>query len=61
MTCLMTAMIARFRFYLGVHYPTDVLAGYLAAPLWVGTVTLSYLLWRVVRGPKRRAGEEEEE
>ena len=26
------------RIYLGVHYPSDVLAGYLAATVWVGTV-----------------------
>ncbi len=26
------------RIYLGVHYPSDVLAGYLAATVWVGTI-----------------------
>jgi undecaprenyl-diphosphatase len=26
------------RIYLGVHYPTDVIAGYLAAALWVSTM-----------------------
>lgn len=52
-------LIGYSRLYLGVHYPTDVLAGYLAAPLWVGTVALAYLLWRIVRGPKSRHGEEE--
>ena len=26
------------RIYLGVHYPSDVLAGYLAATVWVGAV-----------------------
>jgi undecaprenyl-diphosphatase len=51
-------LIGYSRMYLGVHYPTDILAGYLAAPLWVGTVTLAYLLWRIVRGPKSRYGEE---
>jgi undecaprenyl-diphosphatase len=51
-------LIGYSRMYLGVHYPTDILAGYLAAPLWVGTVTLAYLLWRIVRGPRSRHGEE---
>ena len=46
------------RLYLGVHYPTDILAGYLATPLWVGTVSMAYLLWRLVRGPRRRDAEE---
>lgn len=55
---LLVLLIGYSRLYLGVHYPTDVLAGYLAAPLWVGTVALAYLLWRVVRGPKNRGGEE---
>jgi undecaprenyl-diphosphatase len=26
------------RIYLGVHYPSDVVAGYLAATVWVGTI-----------------------
>jgi membrane-associated phospholipid phosphatase len=26
------------RIYLGVHYPSDVVAGYTAAIVWVGTV-----------------------
>ena len=26
------------RIYLGVHYPSDVIAGYLAAAVWVSTV-----------------------
>ena len=55
---LLVLLIGYSRMYLGVHYPTDILAGYLAAPLWVGTVTLAYLLWRIVRGPKSRHGEE---
>jgi undecaprenyl-diphosphatase len=28
------------RIYLGVHYPSDVLAGYLAATVWVGAVII---------------------
>ena len=55
---LLVLLIGYSRLYLGVHYPTDILAGYLAAPLWVGTISLAYLLWRLVRGPKNRNGEE---
>lgn len=35
---LMVAAIGLSRIYLGVHYPSDVIAGYLAAAVWVGTL-----------------------
>lgn len=34
----MAAGIGLSRIYLGVHYPTDVLAGYAAATVWVGAI-----------------------
>ncbi|HTB97596.1 MAG TPA: phosphatase PAP2 family protein [Terracidiphilus sp.] len=34
------------RIYLGVHYPTDVLAGYLGATVWVLGVGIAYQSWR---------------
>ena len=42
------------RLYLGVHYPSDVVAGYLAATLWVGTVGTALILWRSLKDPRRR-------
>ena len=48
-------LIGFSRLYLGVHYPTDVLAGFLVALLWIGFVGLCYFLWRTFRGhPPRR-------
>jgi undecaprenyl-diphosphatase len=35
---LLIAMIGFSRIYLGVHYPSDVIAGYCAAAVWVGMV-----------------------
>lgn len=37
-TVALATLIGLSRIYLGVHYPSDVLAGYAAAVVWVGTV-----------------------
>ncbi len=53
-------LIGFSRLYLGVHYPTDVLAGFLAAPLWISAIGLSYFLWRAVRGATGISWDDEE-
>ena len=47
-------LIGFSRLYLGVHYPTDILAGYLSASVWVSTVGSAFLLWRSLRERKGR-------
>jgi undecaprenyl-diphosphatase len=48
---VLVAAIGLSRIYLGVHYPSDVLAGYLAAAVWVGTIIV---LDHVIKTRKRR-------
>jgi undecaprenyl-diphosphatase len=40
-----TLTIGLSRVYLGVHYPSDVLAGYSAAVIWVASVAAGYHVW----------------
>ncbi|HYL93723.1 MAG TPA: phosphatase PAP2 family protein [Alphaproteobacteria bacterium] len=46
---LVVAAIGVSRIYLGVHYPSDVIAGYLAAAMWVGTVIAADRLRQVAK------------
>ncbi|PYS99766.1 MAG: hypothetical protein DMF63_09680 [Acidobacteria bacterium] len=38
LTAVLVFLIGMSRVYIGIHYPTDVLAGFLAAAIWTGAV-----------------------
>jgi len=42
------------RIYLGVHYPSDIVAGYLAATVWVGTIIVLDHVRTVRMGSRKR-------
>lgn len=42
---LIAGLVGFSRIYLGVHYPTDVVAGYAAAIVWVASLRASYHVW----------------
>ena len=50
---LLILLIGCSRIYLGVHYPSDVLAGYVAALIWVLAVALGYQILRRRKNDKR--------
>ena len=55
--CLAAALVIAIgvsRIYLGVHYPSDVVAGYLAATVWVGTVIVLDHVRKVRKGSKKK-------
>ena len=43
---ILAAAIGFSRVYLGVHYPSDVIAGYAAAVIWIATLDHGYAAWR---------------
>lgn len=54
-TIVLIIAIGFSRLYLGVHWPTDVIAGYAAGIVWLMTCILSLEMWRVYRTSGRRS------
>jgi len=48
-----TLCIGLSRIYLGVHYPSDVIAGYLASGVWLGAIIEAYARWTAGRSKAR--------
>ena len=53
---IIVLLIGFSRLYLGVHYPSDVLAGFIAGFWWLTTVVLIDKTWKFYRELKARRG-----
>jgi membrane-associated phospholipid phosphatase len=58
-TAALVLAIGLSRIYLGVHYPSDVVAGYLAATVWVSTLVLLDRVKKTRKGLKLTSQAEE--
>jgi undecaprenyl-diphosphatase len=58
LTVVLVAAIGLSRLYLGVHWPTDVIAGYTAGLVWLITCILSLEIWKELRSLTTASKEE---
>lgn len=54
--CLMVLLIGWSRIYLGVHYPTDIVAGFIAGTIWI-TLCMAFREVFLVWGSRRKQHE----
>ncbi|MEG4146666.1 phosphatase PAP2 family protein [Microcoleus sp. Pol12B5] len=58
LTVVLIAAIGFSRLYLGVHWPTDVIAGYTAGLVWLITCIITLEIWKELRSLTRASKEE---
>jgi undecaprenyl-diphosphatase len=58
LTILLVVVIGLSRLYLGVHWPTDIIAGYTAGLVWLLACILSLEVWKQSRSSRATSEEE---